>query len=724
MKKKGVVLTLNYSRSKLTSIPKEVLENKNSLIELDVSGNNFSDFASVLKDLKQLKKLKRLKINIYTQEQAKDLIENMPNLEFLNDEPINDESEKFENSEELKECNIAVAEEEVLKNIPLSKLVDKTFIPVFKKFKEFYSLNKGKEKDFQKIIKDFNNLGKKLNISQNINNEKLSSDDINKRMELYKFLFEKLNKIKEGINANDNNYNKNSATLLFNTMEENEKIKNKLSKILNGKIIESPDKVKKQNDKNIKEIKIKNNIKNGANSNNLGTNIKQDSAKTDIKSKFTYYKQENKNSNRENKVNNKNNKKIFNKKFLSPVNEKSLKENLFASKFNRNNKNNNEFGWSNRSYNKISEMKKSQLGSGIKNPNLTTLIENKRTPMRSIKSIKKYSEQANLIENYNDPKISNLLMKNKSDIDTLNIFDDEYNDQISKDKLNIKTINLNNLLEIINQIYKIRNSRIEKQKQGIYNKSTLEQDLYTYLKSKYGLKKLIIEWNINILSSIQTYIKLNSEVYLFASILRNELDEDSIEILNKIKTTVNNILSLIYDYDVNMVESIKQNKEFLRENEWRTISKCLYNDDDNLRDKFMNKVSHFIDNLVKNEGLIAKTGRNILFSDYLNLLINFNLKLRKKYLHNLFLLFSKQDSKRKGIINLEGFKNIIKNCGIIKDEKKVEEIANDLIEIADKEGSGQITFNDTVQCLDNLDLIMDEGKVKFLDKLSKMNFAE
>ena len=28
------------------------------------------------------------------------------------------------------------------------------------------------------------------------------------------------------------------------------------------------------------------------------------------------------------------------------------------------------------------------------------------------------------------------------------------------------------------------------------------------------------------------------------------------------------------------------------------------------------------------------------------------------------------------------------------------------------------------QCLDNLDLIMDEGKVKFLDKLSKMSFKE
>ncbi len=115
---------------------------------------------------------------------------------------------------------------------------------------------------------------------------------------------------------------------------------------------------------------------------------------------------------------------------------------------------------------------------------------------------------------------------------------------------------MNNLLEIINQTYKIRNSRIEKQKEVFYNKGTLEQDLYTYLKSKYGLKKLIIEWNMNIISSIQAYYKINGEVFLFALLLKNELDEESIEILNKIKRTVNNILNIIYDYNINKISKI------------------------------------------------------------------------------------------------------------------------------------------------------------------------
>ena len=400
---------------------------------------------------------------------------------------------------------------------------------------------------------------------------------------------------------------------------------------------------------------------------------------------------------------------------------------MFISNLAKNYKNRNENYWMNRSFKNFSDRLKSPMLSCRKTQNRTTYSEYKRIKRRSFYSFnksQKYSKQVILIENYKDTNISNLLMKNKSNFDTLNIFDDDYNEQIYKDKLNTRFLNLNNLLEIIAQIYKIRNSRIEKQKQGVYNKATLEQDFYTYLKSKYGLKNLIIEWNINILSSVQSYVKLNSEVYLFSLILRNELDEDSIDILKKIKKTMNNILNLIYDYDINMVESIRKNKEFMREIEWRTISNCLYIDDNNLKEKFENIVSNFIDKLVKGQDLIAKTGKNILFGDFLNILIGFNIKLRKKYLHNLFLLFRKEDKKRTGIIDLEGFKNIIKNCGIINDEQKLEEVVNDLTEIADKEGSGQITFNDTVQCLDNLDLIMDEGKIKFLDKLSKLNFEE
>ena len=593
------VTSLNYSRAKIKTLPKEILDRKDSLIELDISGNNFPDFKSVVNELNQFKKLKKLKINIFTQEQAKTIIDSMPNLEYLNEEPINDDL--IPPKEKKQEKNII-------------KILDNNYKSVFKKFKEFYKLNKERKDEYKNIIKLFNTKCKELNIKENKSIEKLSNEEINKELILYKVIFNELNKIKDELNMNK--YNSNSLEELFNIMEENEKIKNRCNKILN----------ERQNKKDIKEQK---------------------------------------------------------EKHKSPKNTIKEKRNKI-----------------------IYHEAKTEQCNNI-NININT---------------NKIMKQDELYGFYDDKNLVNLLLKSKSEFNALNIFDDQNNDIIIKEKINTRILNLNNLLEIINQTYKIRNSRIEKQKEGFYNKGTLEQDLYTYLKSKYGLKKLIIEWNMNIISSIQAYYKINGEVFLFALLLKNELDEESIEILNKIKRTVNNILNIIYDYNINKISKIKQNKEFINENEWKAISTCLYSDDDFLKEKFINEVEQYINNIIKRKDLIEKTGQKILYEDFINLLIIFNMKLRKMYLHNLFNLFTKEDKKKIGIINIDNFKQIIKNSGIIKDEQKLEDVIEKLVEIIDIEGSGQITFSDCVQCLDKLDLITEEGKIKFLDKLSNINF--
>ena len=143
---------VNYSRAKISSIPKELLEKKDSIISLDISGNNFKDFNSVLNDLKTFKNLKKLKINIFTQEQAKHIIDSMPNLEYLNDEPISDREE-----------------EQKIINVSLIKLLDKNFKSVFKKFKEFFKLNTKRKNEYKNLLELFNNKCKELNINENKN---------------------------------------------------------------------------------------------------------------------------------------------------------------------------------------------------------------------------------------------------------------------------------------------------------------------------------------------------------------------------------------------------------------------------------------------------------------------------------------------------------------------------------------------------------------------------
>ena len=255
-------------------------------------------------------------------------------------------------------------------------------------------------------------------------------------------------------------------------------------------------------------------------------------------------------------------------------------------------------------------------------------------------------------------------------------------------------------------------------------KGTLEIDLFSYLKSRYGLKKLIIEWILIIFSSIKAYSKINGEICLFGLILRHELDEGSIDILQKIKETVNNLLNYLYKYDNRIIEKIRNNKEFMKENEWLTICEILYSNDINLREKFKKKIYEFINKMINNEKILEKIGKKILFCDFLNLLIMFNLRQRKKYLKNLVNIFRKHDKERYGIINYDEVKLMIKDIGIV-DINKINDIMNYLIEKNDKEATGQITFNEIVECFDNFYLEninnKTEDKIKLLDKISDLN---
>ena len=303
---------------------------------------------------------------------------------------------------------------------------------------------------------------------------------------------------------------------------------------------------------------------------------------------------------------------------------------------------------------------------------------------------------------------------------------DNLKELINIDINSIRVLNIKNILDIISQVYRQRNIRLQKKLQGTYYiKGTLETDLISYLKSKYGLKKMIIEWFLTILSSIKAYSKINGEICLFGLILRNELDEGSIDILQKIKETVGNILNHLYKYNNTIVEKIKNNKEYMKENEWIFICQVLYCNDINLREKFENKIYEFIKKMIKSDKILEKIGKKILFCDFLNLLIMFNLRQRKKYLKNLVNIFQNYDKEKFGVINYEEFKLMIKELGYF-DKSKINDIINHLVEKCDKETTGQITFNEVVECfdnyyLDNLDKNKTQDKIKLLDKISNLN---
>jgi len=769
----NIKVSLNYSNKKLTELPKELYEHKNDLFSLDISANPLLDLDKTINELKEFKSLRNLKINIETGNEAKKLIESLPFLKVLNDIKIqqdenrinnqnNNTTEKIENNDATDKNN--------------EKIIDNNFEIILEKIKEYDDLPKEK---YDLIINDYNKLINKNKIKNTleicsyfnkilINLIKDAKEKENLKIGSLKPLLEaqtqnefiRIN-YESKLNLNNNKIKTNlheisidsprekikqikTETASISFVNSNKNITN--SNIMNKKIVrnntmknKNKNEIRKEYSKNIKNLSLSKNKKldkdsksefenenkifkkditqqSRNNINTLSNNIRDDISKKSSKKKFKF-------------THKSHNKKILNKtsyQYLQEntdensntnMNTETLTQTMNIENNMTNNNNNNNA--TNKKRIKNSKYMNKTISS-ISDTNITTINNNNNNNNN-------YFYKYNMLKNCLDNSTINSFL-NQMEQQNFGIYNnfDNLKELINIDINSIRVLNIKNILDIISQVYRQRNIRLQKKLQGAYYiKGTLETDLISYLKSKYGLKKMIIEWFLTILSSIKAYSKINGEICLFGLILRNELDEGSIDILQKIKETVGNILNHLYKYNNTIVEKIKNNKEYMKENEWIFICQVLYCNDINLREKFENKIYEFIKKMIKSDKILEKIGKKILFCDFLNLLIMFNLRQRKKYLKNLVNIFQNYDKEKFGVINYEEFKLMIKELGYF-DKSKINDIINHLVEKCDKETTGQITFNEVVECfdnyyLDNLDKNKTQDKIKLLDKISNLN---
>ena len=769
----NIKVSLNYSNKKLTELPKELYEHKNDLFSLDISANPLLDLDKTINELKEFKSLRNLKINIETGNEAKKLIESLPFLKVLNDIKIQQDENKINNQNNNTTEKIENNDATDKNN---EKIIDNNFEIILEKIKEYDDLPKEK---YDLIINDYNKLINKNKIKNTleicsyfnkilINLIKDAQEKENLKIGSLKPLLEaqtqnefiRIN-YESKLNLNNNKIKTNlheisidsprekikqikTETASISFVNSNKNITN--SNIMNKKIVrnntmknKNKNEIRKEYSKNIKNLSLSKNKKldkdsksefenenkifkkditqqSRNNINTLSNNIRDDISKKSSKKKFKF-------------THKSHNKKILNKtsyQYLQEntdensntnMNTETLTQTMNIENNMTNNNNNNNA--TNKKRIKNSKYMNKTISS-ISDTNITTINNNNNNNNN-------YFYKYNMLKNCLDNSTINSFL-NQIEQQNFGIYNnfDNLKELINIDINSIRVLNIKNILDIISQVYRQRNIRLQKKLQGTYYiKGTLETDLISYLKSKYGLKKMIIEWFLTILSSIKAYSKINGEICLFGLILRNELDEGSIDILQKIKETVGNILNHLYKYNNTIVEKIKNNKEYMKENEWIFICQVLYCNDINLREKFENKIYEFIKKMIKSDKILEKIGKKILFCDFLNLLIMFNLRQRKKYLKNLVNIFQNYDKKKFGVINYEEFKLMIKELGYF-DKSKINDIINHLVEKCDKETTGQITFNEVVECfdnyyLDNLDKNKTQDKIKLLDKISNLN---
>jgi hypothetical protein len=441
-----------------------------------------------------------------------------------------------------------------------------------------------------------------------------------------------------------------------------------------------------------------------------------------------------------------------NKKMIYTSPEDSMKKlnnntiNTSSIKYKKNKKlvNNHNNSCSSISYNNI--YLNTLNNSTINNFNFGNLTGRISSPSKTniinkFKTLSSYRSSS--ISNYHHNKMNNSMDNNDNTIKINKI----YNKNIS-----LPTITLKTLKELISEIYQSKTLYDKKCIENHLPRETMEQHMYTYLNKKYGLKKLVIDWARNIINGIKIYSKIDSIVFLFGKIMRNEQEENARFILEKIVESIDELL-LFY---IKQKKPLKNKKEILKlfeekknsllnEEEWKGIIFYLY--ENNEANEIQKKIEMFIkinsekekeeilnsDRRLKNINNNNNNNNNIKTNESRNL-INPNFKtistnsyyLKKDKYNNLnklsreekFKLINQKITNKK--IFYKDFIKIILDCQIKFRDKQLKNFLF-LFRKVDLDKDGIINENEFIQLIKSFDIfnVNDIEKIcyKFLEEI-------
>ena len=303
-----------------------------------------------------------------------------------------------------------------------------------------------------------------------------------------------------------------------------------------------------------------------------------------------------------------------------------------------------------------------------------------------------FNNKNNINNEVFNSKTSRENIKNRKESNDINKMN-KITENKKSNSVNSDIIPLNEFLNLINEIYESKEKEEKINLKKNQPRETLEHHIYTFLTRKYGVKHIVIEKAFSIFSSLRKYSNLNSDILLFAKIIRNDIDEYSrlfsIEIKNDLEKF---LMNKIIDDDIINI-----------------ISNSFYCDDNDNKIIFMKKIIE-----------IKKNKENINIDDIYNIILEIEIKKRNFFLKNFKILFKRIDTDSDGIINsydtsvlfgiiFEEIKNELIQEGCPLDKNK---FVDDLMNYFKKYIPKSLTFSQIVKCL-------EDSNPKILEYLSK-----
>ena len=339
--------------------------------------------------------------------------------------------------------------------------------------------------------------------------------------------------------------------------------------------------------------------------------------------------------------------------------------------------------------------------------------------------------------NYNNNTIN-------SRINLPNMPKNGYNKQIiiSKKKLSREQLN-----EIIKNIYK---SKLAFDQNCIeLNKplETMEQHMYQYLNNKFGLKNLTIEYASAIITGIKEFSKKDMNIKLFGMLLKNEIEENTLNIVEKIKQVLQETLEYFISQKHPYMRGEEINKicadirgGMVDEDVWNSFIDTLFVNDKENGKKVKEKIYEFIDRIMQKS--LEKFGNKINFEltreekdfyeemknypkkiryeDLINILIDYHIKVRKNYLKNMRDIFMNNDENKDGVLTKKEFIKYINDLKIFHEETIDDNIDYLLRKIPQCEKNDFFSFSEIVDLFDQEQILKENNeKCSILDFLAK-----
>jgi Ca2+-binding EF-hand superfamily protein len=290
-----------------------------------------------------------------------------------------------------------------------------------------------------------------------------------------------------------------------------------------------------------------------------------------------------------------------------------------------------------------------------------------------------------------------------------------------------KVLTLRQLRDVTEDIYASKSKYDIKCAETHLPRETMEQHMYTYLNQRYGLKHLILEWATAIIQGVKKYTADDNDVAVFGKILRNEIDEEFRFVQRQLKETVHELLRVYLKgkYPLKGDEEISQMlrkriNATVSHDEWVDIVKYMYNTEDSV------SIIMRVEDVLKQrqapqrrrearrgsattgrDGKGAQEDKSIAYSDFLRILLDFQLEGHERFLARFVRIFKQHDTDRNGVVNEHEFRLVLKAV----DPSKTEDEINALLDLIDPHNNQLINFSECVTFLSSelVRMMRDEG---------------